>query len=265
MSRMLKKHLWITPNDLEQMIQTRVEQALREENNQYEWQLLLKQADLATLQSQINPHFLYNTLECIRGMALLEEQDDIADLAWSLSRFFRYSISGKSNIMSLQDELENVETYCRIQKYRFKERFVLDMQADQEAVQTVLPKLTLQPVVENAILHGMADFTEGGRITITAHRIDDNVRILISDNGCGMSVEQLGRLSDKISDQIVENEDGKQHTGIGMQNVNKRLKLYFGKEYGISLFSCKNVGTDVEILVPYKLSVKDDERNFAYK
>lgn len=237
---------------MEQVIKQRISAALEEENQNYEREMLLKQANLATLQSQINPHFLYNTLECIRGMALLVDQEDIADIAWSLSRFFRYSISGNSDIVSLQEELGNVQYYTRIQNYRFHNRFEVVIQDDISVADTMLPKLTLQPVVENAIVHGLADTTEGGVITVRAEQVNDDVLITISDNGCGMTTEKLEELMQKIKcGKDKKGEEG-HHTGIGMRNVDRRLKLHFGPEYGISIFSCQNSGTDVEIRVPYR-------------
>lgn len=239
---------------LEQMIEERTAQRLEEENASYEKEILLKQANLATLQSQINPHFLYNTLECIRGMALLEEKEEIADIVWSLSRFFRYSISGKSNIVTLQDELDNVCHYARIQNYRFRNRFAFHIEEDAALMGTMLPKLTLQPVVENAILHGLQNTLEGGAVQIRIRKIGSDVSIVISDNGCGMTPDQLAALSYRVLHGETEKGDEGQHTGIGMHNVDRRLKLYFGPEYGVTIYSCEHMGTDVELRVPYRPS-----------
>ncbi|MDO4333994.1 MAG: sensor histidine kinase [Eubacteriales bacterium] len=248
----MKKRRFFTEEELNRMIEEQVARALEKENHEFEREMLLKQANLATLQSQINPHFLYNTLECIRGMALLNDQEDIANIAWSLSRFFRYSISGTSDTVSLSEELENVRYYTTIQNYRFRDRFAVVIESDPAIEDAMLPKMTLQPVMENAILHGLADVLEGGRITVKTGRINSNVRILISDNGCGMTPEQLDALVRRIHEgKAKEGEEGR-HTGIGMRNVDRRLKLHFGPEYGISIYSCKDIGTDVEIRIPYR-------------
>lgn len=252
----MNKLVMMSEKKLNRLLEERVVQALEKENQDYEREILLKQANLATLQSQINPHFLYNTLECIRGMALLEDQEDIADIAWSLSRFFRYSISGKSDMVTLQDELENVRNYARIQQYRFKDRFLLEIQEDAASMDAMLPKLTLQPVVENAILHGLANMTSGGVITIKVERILSDVVITVSDNGCGMTPEELSALSKKIRDQKSGKGEESRHTGIGMQNVDRRLKLHFGPEYGIAIYSCPNMGTDVEMRLPWRFLEK---------
>ena len=247
----------MTEDKLEKLVSDRITEAQAQDNQNYEREILLKQANLATLQGQINPHFLYNTLECIRGMALLEDAEDVADIAWSLSNFFRYSISGNSDIVTLKDELENVRNYIKIQQYRFKDRFSLEIFNEPEVKDVILPKLTLQPVVENAILHGLSDVMSGGTVSVTARRIQSNVQIMVSDNGCGMTPEQLEFMCSKIRDGKPERGEGSHHTGIGMQNVDKRLKLHFGQEYGISIYSCEGLGTDVEILIPYKLSSKE--------
>ena len=240
----------LSDKQLDALIQERVSHALEEEENSFEKELRLKQANLATLQSQINPHFLYNTLECIRGMALLNDQEEIADLAWSLSRFFRYSISGKSDYSTLREELSNIQDYTRIQNYRFQQRFSLSIEEDDFVMDTVIPRLTLQPVVENAILHGLHDVTEGGEIRIHVEKIDENICITISDNGCGMSPEVLEKLSHRVL-YGSEEENRKGHTGIGMHNVDRRLKLYYGPAYGITIYSAETVGTDVEIRIPF--------------
>lgn len=247
----------MTEQQLEHLIEERLAEAVRDENAVYEREILLKQANLVTLQSQINPHFLYNTLECIRGMALMEGVEDIANIAWSLSTFFRYSISSKSDMVTIWDEIENVKNYVTIQQYRFKDRFQLDIEEEKSIMDAVIPKLTLQPAVENAIIHGLADITFGGKITVTVRRVDENVQIVVSDNGRGMTPDELENLSMKIRDQkTVTGEKDGYHTGIGLQNVDKRLKLHFGSEYGLNVQSCPEVGTDVELLFPYRLTVK---------
>lgn len=225
--------------------------AIAGQNTDYEKEVLLKQADLQALQSQINPHFLYNTLECIRGMALMEGKENIADIALSLSRFFRYSISGKSDVVSLRDEVENCRTYTRIQNYRFQNRFVLKVEEDQSVTNAMVPKLILQPIVENAILHGLQNILQGGVIEIRVEPVGDNIRIIISDNGSGMTPEKLEDLSRNILNGGQQAADH-HHAGIAMYNVDRRLKLMFGPEYGLSVFSCEGMGTDVELRIPYR-------------
>ncbi len=249
------KWMILSEKKLEQMIARRVEEARVVENADYEKEMLLKQANLQALQSQINPHFLYNTLECIRGMALLEDKENIADIAWSLSCFFRYSISGPSNVVTLRDELENCQTYARIQNYRFQDRFILHIEGGPEAYEAMLPKLTLQPMVENAILHGLRDTLSGGVVRIKIEQIGGDVRIIISDNGCGMPPERLEELMRRIRSGEGAADGGK-HNGIALHNVDRRAKLYFGPEYGLKVFSCEGCGTDVELRIPYRREIK---------
>ena len=241
----------LTEKQLDELIQEKVDLALEQDNSTYKREMLLKQANLAALQSQINPHFLYNTLECIRGMALMNGEKNIADIAQALSSFFRYSISGNRNIVSLQDELENVAFYIKIQKYRFLERFAVEIEGNEEVYDASIPKLTLQPVIENAIVHGMADVTSGGKIKISVERLDEDVLVTISDNGTGMDTDTLTRLTERIMGKR-EEQTSQSHSGIGMRNVDQRLKLHFGSKYGMTVYSMKNVGTDVVVRIPYQ-------------
>lgn len=237
---------------LEKLIQERAEEMTKEVNRSYEMELLMKQADIASLQSQINPHFLYNTLECIRGQALKEGSDDIAKITQALSRFFRYSISKQKNIVTLADELANVENYVTIQKYRFRDRFSLriDIPDEEDILDSAIPKLALQPILENAIIHGFADRVTGGLITITGYITNDQLSITVSDNGCGMDHTALERLNEKLRNKDVST-GGKNGTGIGVQNVDRRLKLLFGDTYGLHISSIPGIGTDVELFLPH--------------
>lgn len=257
----LKGHFFISEKKLNDLIEEKAEEIIREQNSKYEYELLLRQANLETLQSQINPHFLYNTLEVIRGMALLADQDNIADIAYSLSNFFRYSISGKSDVVTLKEEIENAENYCRIQKYRFGNRFKLEINADDRAADVLIPKMTLQPIIENAIIHGLADYTEGGKIWISTKQTGQNVHIAVKDNGSGMELEQLTALQNKICGESEIFMPSSKHTGIGIQNVDRRIKLYFGREFGVNIYSCPLLGTEVEILIPFGSVHSKDEEN----
>lgn len=241
----------LTEKQLNEIIQKNVDLALEQDTNAYKREMLLKQANLTALQSQINPHFLYNTLECIRGMALINNERDIADIAQALSSFFRYSISGNRNIVSLQDELDNVAFYIKIQKYRFRDRFRVEMKCSEELYDASIPKLTLQPVIENAIVHGMSDITSGGEIKINVERLDQDILITMSDNGKGMDTEALTELTERIMGRQNKNKS-QNHSGIGMHNVDQRLKLHFGSKYGITVYSMKHVGTDVIVRIPYQ-------------
>lgn len=178
-----------TQKQQEALIARRIEAALENANRSYEQELLLRQANITMLQSQINPHFLYNTLECIRGQALLHNEEEIAQTAKALSLFFRYSISGKTSIVTIGEELDNIKNYIQIQRFRFSERFSVEIDVEDSSLTNVMiPKLTLQPILENSIIHGFSDIVSGGILTIRVKRVSQNVSIEISDNGKGMRI-----------------------------------------------------------------------------
>ena len=242
---------------MEELLKERVREEVKRISADYERELLMKQTSLRTLQSQINPHFLYNALECIRGRALLDGSKKVAEIAQTLSYFFRYSISGKSDLVTLKEELDNVKSYVAIQQFRFGERFSCEikLEAEEEVLtETILPKLTLQPIVENSIVHGFSQITSGGMLKILIRRLGQHISITVSDNGEGMEEERLERFKEHLLGRE-DVEDGGPHTGIGMPNVNRRLKLFFGEEYGIAVDSCVGVGTSVELFFPYRLSL----------
>lgn len=247
----------LTDEKLETIIRARLDQASKEASRGYEMDILMKQANILSLQSQINPHFLYNALECIRGQALLDGAEAIADMTHALSHFFRYSISSKSAVVTLAGELENAQNYVTIQQYRFRNRFTFSVEgAEEDGIRdVVLPKMTLQPLVENVILHGFSDIVTGGRIAIRLMRSDKNVSITVSDNGKGIEPEALNRYQemfnrDKLSGSVLESA-ASGGTGIGLYNVDRRIKLYFGNDYGLSITSCPGRGTDVNIFFPF--------------
>ena len=213
-----------------------------------------RKIELKALQSQINPHFLYNTLEAIRGDALCEGIDSIADTTEALSTFFRYTITDTGNLVSVEDELENVENYFKIQQYRFGDK--LDMRVNfpddyARILECKLPKLTLQPVVENAIFHGLEAKAEGGVITISLEMTEKKLLINIHDDGIGIDEEELIKINQRL--EITSGpltEEKRKRGGIALPNVSRRIKLLFGDEYGIHIYSIPNLGTEVRISVP---------------
>lgn len=226
--------------------------------DEYSVRMVDKQAKLSALQSQINPHFLYNTLECIRSEALLYDCDSIARMAKALSSFFRYSISKKENIVTLREEFNNIENYFLIQSYRFDDKFSFEILAapeDREAYSCLIPKLSLQPIVENAIFHGLETKPDKGKVTIRVEMTEKNVIIIISDDGVGIGREELERMRDSLKNSRKEtDQEGKspreRGNGIALTNVSQRIKLIFGEDYGLNLYSTKGIGTDVEIILP---------------
>ena len=233
-----------------------------------------KQTELTALQSQINPHFLYNTLESIRGQALLDDNLEIARMVEALAAFFRYSISRKGNLVTLRDELANIDNYMMIQRYRFNNRFSMEIIIDEEdeaAYDFLIPRLIIQPVVENAIFHGLEEKLEEGKVTIEVIVTEQNLIITISDNGTGIESKKLAILNARIHDRNIQLEDGRnsnqRNTGIALPNIHKRIQLLFGEEYGVNIYSTVGQGTDVEITIPANYQrgrgMEDEERDFT--
>ena len=229
----------------------------------YQVSLMEKQASLSALQSQINPHFLYNTLDCIRGEAMLRDQDEIADIINVLSSFFRYSISRKGDIVSVYEELQNVQNYYTIQQFRFSNlaplRIEIDAQ-DKSILDALIPKLTLQPLVENAISYGLSGMLETGVITLSLNSTQHDLLIHCVDNGVGMSPEKLASISEFIRQDPQPNEERTyvRGTGIGLRNVNRRIGLLFGTPYGLTIYSTPGSGTDVVVRIPLKPRETED-------
>ncbi len=219
------------------------------------FELNKRQAQYMALQNQINPHFLYNTLESIRSEALMEGLHIVADMTEALSSFFRYTISNVENLVTIEDEIENCETYFRIQQYRFEDRLSLEVNCNPDDYDKILklkiPKLTLQPILENSIIHGTELLLKKGIISITLEITETRLLIQISDNGIGMNEKQLAQLNNKIERSLeASSSQGEKKGGLALTNVNNRIRLLFGDEYGIHVFSLEGSGTDVEISLP---------------
>lgn len=217
--------------------------------------ILTKQAELAALQSQINPHFLYNTLDSIRGQALQDHMPQLAEMTEALSTFFRYSISTKDDFVTLEQELDNVKNYFTIQEYRFGSRFqmkyIFDPDDQMLIMGSLLPKLTLQPIIENAIFHGLEPKEDPGTITIRAQITQQRLLLVVSDDGVGMDEATLLEIRQRlIRGNYQEARDSSRSAGIALTNVNARIRLYFGDMYGLTINSVQGFGTDVNITLP---------------
>lgn len=204
-----------------------------------------RKSEFDTLQSQINPHFLYNTLDIIVWMIENERKSEAVKVVTALARFFRISLSKGKSIIPMQDELEHVRNYLMIQHMRFKNKFFYTIEADEEVLQLASLKLMLQPLVENAIYHGMEFMDGDGEIHIRAVRKEEKLVVSIQDNGLGMTEEQVKRLF--VPDGHVPSNKG---SGIGVRNVNERIKLYFGENYGLDIDSEPDEGTTIWIYLP---------------
>ena len=224
-----------------------------------------RQAQYLALQNQINPHFLYNTLEGIRSEAILAGLDSVADMTELLATFFRYTITKVENLVSVEEELQNCETYFSIQRYRFGSRLQLSIQyapdERDEIFRCRIPKLTMQPILENSIIHGTELKVGTGHLSIHLTRTGKRLLIRISDDGLGMDEERLISINDKLgkSSFTIANSDQEAQGGFAIVNVNNRIRLLFGDEYGLHVFSVPGVGTDVEISLPAITSDREVE------
>lgn len=229
----------------------------------YESEVLRQQTELMALQSQINPHFLYNTLDSIRGLALLNEVKEIADMAEALSRLFRSMVSKEGQLISLSEELISIQSYMTIQQFRFNNRFVfINNINDPFLLSCQMPNLLLQPIVENAIVHGLDDINGAGYVAISAYATQYRLVISIEDNGCGIKPEKLDEINQSLQNdsstlQKESKEKADNGTGIALQNINKRIRLQFGNPYGLSIMSTENIGTVIELTLP----LIEDEKN----
>lgn len=206
-------------------------------------ELKAKEYELKALQAQINPHFLYNTLDSVNWLALKYNVEDISIMVKNLSNFFRYSLSKGKNEITLETELMQIESYLRIQSIRFKEKLSYRINCSNEVLKCKTVKLILQPIVENAIIHGLETRKSGGFIDITCRRVMDDVEIKISDNGIGANIEELnGILSGKIESD----------SSFGIKNVNERIKQFFGDKYGLKFYANEPSGVVAVIIIPYQ-------------
>lgn len=215
-----------------------------------------KRAEFLALQNQINPHFLYNTLDGIRGEAIINGLETVEKMTEALSNFFRYTISNLDKLVTIEEEISNVENYFLIQKYRFGERINLNILYDDDDKEQIycckLPKLTLQPIIENAIIHGIEKKIENGLIEINFTLTNQRLIISISDDGNGIEKTRLSQLNDNLNKLSIDYLDTtkKKQSGIAMINVNNRIRLLFGEEYGVSIYSTVGIGTKVIVTLP---------------
>ena len=204
-------------------------------------EITLRKTELKALQAQINPHFLYNTLDAIAWLCEDGRSQDAEDMVTSLAKLFRISISKGHELITIEKEIQHAESYLRIQKFRYKNQFTYHFDVDEECLGYLCNKITLQPIIENAIYHGINRMVDEGEILIEVHQDQDDIILAVEDNGVGMTEEQC--------QEIMKKERG-DRTGIGIKNVNDRIKIYFGEEYGLSITSELDEGTRVTIRMP---------------
>lgn len=217
----------------------------------YQKQIIIKDTNLKALQAQITPHFLYNTLESINWLAKRHGEDDISIMAVSLGKLMRNAVDTKTTTITLGQEIELLESYISIQKYRFEERLVFTNNISDCYRTLNIPKLTLQPIVENAIKHGVEDMIRPCNIILTAKEAGDTLIIKISDTGPGMSALKLEQIN---YHQKCSSETG---LGIGIMNIDQRLKMIFGSKFGLTISSVQGHGTTVSVSIPLVRSLKN--------
>lgn len=225
-------------------------------------QILLNQAEIKALQQQINPHFIFNILETIMGLASEGLNREVINVCRSMSAMLRYNITFQ-NHTKLENEITQMKNYVDIIKIRFEDRFEVFYDIDEECMENEIVKFTLQPLVENAVNHGLGNISSGGMIRIRIKKEGEWVSISIFDNGCGIPKEKLSELNSQIHDTI-ENplEYIDRYKNLGLMNVNLRLRLFFGEKYHIELFSREGRGTCIYLKIPYlSYSVKEGERS----
>ena len=217
----------------------------------YQNKILMLDSQMKALEAQINSHFLYNTLESINSIAEIEEVESIVVMTKSLGDMFRYSIKTDSELVAVSEELQHVENYMAIQQIRYGDKFAFNLNVDPEIRSRRMLKLLLQPLVENAIYHGLENKRGKGSVTITGLFQGDSIVFEIWDDGVGMSstqAEELRQLLQQPPEFVAVGQRHKQ--SIGIKNVHSRIALYYGEGYGLSFHTDLNTGTRITLEIP---------------
>lgn len=212
----------------------------------------IEQIRFNALQSQIQPHFLYNTLDCIHWQAVVDGNREISTLVKALARYYRICLSKGRDVIPLEMEMEHVQNYMIIQNMRYDHIIGSEIHINEECKGALIPKLTLQPLVENSIYHGIkVEQSKEGSISLTAVRQGDMVEITLADTGTGMTQRQIEEMNQHLSEYD-------ESFGYGVRNVNKRIELLYGMGYGLHYLKNSSGGVTVEIRIPYVTEVKED-------
>ena len=240
------QHLGKTIRSMVVQMQKLMEDVVKEQEEK-------RKNELDALQSQINPHFLYNTLDSIIWMVESERYEEAVSMVTALANLFRISLSQGKSIITIEEEFQHAQNYSNIQKVRFKNKFQVNFLLDEKLEKYLTIKLVIQPLLENAIYYGMESMDGDGEILVTGYEKGGEIYIDVIDNGIGMAPEQVENL---LSGKSYPRKRG---SGIGIKNVDQRIKLYFGEKYGLQIKSEPDVGTKVIIHLPMKLEVDGDE------
>ena len=213
-------------------------------------EMLIKNTEIKALQNQINAHFIYNVLECIKMMAEIDEEFEISDAVTSLGELFRYNMKWVSGNVTIQEEIAYIKNYIQLMNLRYDFTIILSIKIPEDIYEQEIPKMSLQPIVENAICHGIVEMGEDATIYIKALRKEEEFEISITDSGIGMDEKQMDILEKKIRGEI--EASGGSGNGIGLKNVQDRIKIQFGDKYGLKIHSKEGCFTKVSVLLPYK-------------
>lgn len=226
------------------VLMTRVRNLIDQE---YKSEIELKNAQLKALQAQINPHFLYNTLQMMGGIALSHDVPEVYGIANTMAEMFRYNVSGGNDLVSIHDEIKHTENYLFIQTHRFQDRINVEVIMDDDISNLLIPKFTLQPLVENAFEHGLSKRVHGGKLVVKVLEHLDHFEITVWDNGEGMSLQQKDLLLEQIKNHnpLVPS----QNFGIGLKNVNARLRLLYANNYKFEIDSILNEYTRISLTI----------------
>jgi len=209
----------------------------------YQEKLVKREMELKILQEKINPHFLYNTLDTINWIAMEHQVDDISKMVIALSTMYRKTFNRGRDLISIEDVMSSISCYLEIQQIRYGESFVYEIDCDEDSKNLEILNLIIQTLVENSIIHGMEGMKENGKIIIKTRKEGDFLNIEVADNGMGMDIEKLNLIRASIGSLGMESESG-------LRNVQKRIKLYYGNEYGIKIDSMKGSGTSIRVTIP---------------
>ena len=223
-------------------------QALMQENLDRE--ILIKNTEIKALQNQINAHFIYNVLECIKMMAEIDEKFEISDAVTSLGELLRYNMKWVSGNVTVREEIAYIKNYIQLMNLRYDFTIILSIKISEDIYEQKIPKMSLQPIVENAICHGIVELGEDATIYIKALYKGEDFEISITDSGMGMNERQMEKLERRVRGEI--ETSGGSGNGIGLKNVQDRIQIQFGKKYGLTFHSKEGCFTKVSVLLPYE-------------
>lgn len=238
-----------TINDMLKRLSQSEQERIDGEANVLSMQIHLKQAELNALQSQINPHFLYNTLECLRSIGQYRRVKEVVTISSAMADIFRYSIKGAPWV-TIRQEMFIVEQYLRIIHIRFEDRFSVQREIAPDVLDCIIPKMILQPLIENAVYHGLELREEEGVLSISIGMEGEKLYLSVQDNGCGMAPEELESLQQRLLHEQNIDAYQQQMRSIGLVNINQRIRLLSGVESNMTVDSVQNVGTTVVLYLP---------------